>query len=280
MTIMQAIAIHNGKGGVYKSTISSNLSGLLALGGWKVLLVDTDQQGHAALDLGVREATDDGASLAAVLQNPGATLQVVRDVRPGLDLVAGGPHLADVPQILGARMAGGRYDEAIRAFEHAIGGLAAEYNVVIIDTPPAGGALLQSVLASTRWILIPTLFDNGSIEGIELVAQNVAQILQVNPQVAVLGVVLAGIQRGATRIESNARKAIHDLVDGLGIPVFNASIGTAQAIAADGRQRGILVHEYETDSDATSTAKASLAADFQDLAREVAARITGAGVQA
>ena len=44
----------NGKGGVLKTTLTANVGALLAVSGWKVLLVDMDPQGNLGLDLGYR----------------------------------------------------------------------------------------------------------------------------------------------------------------------------------------------------------------------------------
>ena len=48
MPIDRSIMLFNGKGGVGKSSIAANLAGLVALGGWKVLVVDLDKQGNLA----------------------------------------------------------------------------------------------------------------------------------------------------------------------------------------------------------------------------------------
>ncbi|MBP5926792.1 ParA family protein, partial [Streptomyces sp. LBUM 1483] len=52
--------IANGKGGVGKTTLASNLAGLVAADGASVLLIDVNGQGNVGRDLGYRNtATDD-----------------------------------------------------------------------------------------------------------------------------------------------------------------------------------------------------------------------------
>jgi len=101
---VRAIAIANGKGGVGKTTITANLSGLLAAAGYRVLAVDTDPQGNLARDLAYEG--DGGQSLALAIQH-GKPLEPLREVRPNLDVIAGGEALADVAAVAISRSSRG-----------------------------------------------------------------------------------------------------------------------------------------------------------------------------
>jgi cellulose biosynthesis protein BcsQ len=65
--LSRVIAVINGKGGVFKTSLVANVGGLLAEGGSRVLLVDLDPQGNLAEDLGYADRGDGGRSLAASL---------------------------------------------------------------------------------------------------------------------------------------------------------------------------------------------------------------------
>src|SRR5258708_1967950 len=96
--LRRVIAIVNEKGGVGKTTITSNLAGQAAASGYRVLVVDINRQANLALDLGYRRAEgidDEGeALLTAIMRSKAVT--PVGGVRPNLDVVPGGELLADL----------------------------------------------------------------------------------------------------------------------------------------------------------------------------------------
>ena len=85
--LTNTILILNGKGGVGKTSLTANLAGLAARSGWPTLAVDLDRQGNLQRDLGY--ASDGGRSLVAAALGRGS-VEVIREVRPGLDVIAGG----------------------------------------------------------------------------------------------------------------------------------------------------------------------------------------------
>lgn len=58
VALERVIAVINGKGGVLKTFLTANLSGFFAANGYRVLVVDLDQQGSLARDYGVRDDDD------------------------------------------------------------------------------------------------------------------------------------------------------------------------------------------------------------------------------
>jgi len=65
----RVIAIANQKGGVGKTTITSNLGIGLARQGKKVLLIDADAQGSLTASLGIREPDRLEITLATIMGN-------------------------------------------------------------------------------------------------------------------------------------------------------------------------------------------------------------------
>ncbi|MCU1548539.1 MAG: phosphopantetheine--protein transferase [Arthrobacter sp.] len=137
--LSRVIAVINGKGGVFKTSLVANVGGLLAEGGSRVLLVDLDPQGDLAEDLGYADQGDGGRSLAASLCFGGAP-DLLLGVRSNLDVIAGGPHLDDAAAFLGAKAQKDR-DAAQLALARLLAEVAGEYDLVLLDCPPGNEPL-------------------------------------------------------------------------------------------------------------------------------------------
>ena len=93
---MRKIAIANRKGGVGKTTTAVNISAGLALAGNKVLLIDTDTQGHCSRLLGVNP--DKG--LAELIDGSCKPSEAVTEAREKLYLLAGSKELSGVQRLI------------------------------------------------------------------------------------------------------------------------------------------------------------------------------------
>ena len=281
--IPNTILITNGKGGVAKTSLVANLAGLAAKGGWKTLAVDTDPQGNLARDFGVINDTDDGDNLAAAILGS-SLLRPMVGVRPGLDLVPGGPTLETVPPQIQALMGRGHYLSALGRLEAAIAPIADRYDLIVLDSPPGDRALQTLAARTARFVIVPTAPDDCSVDGLAAVFERVTHLRLEggNPDLEFLGVVLTLTTANGTAIRRRARRTLHELLGD--IPVFEHTIRFAQAAAVDCRRSGQLAHEYEQaalDAPAWweqrqhpeptlySSAAASLAGDYHRLVNEV-----------
>ncbi len=290
--LRRTIAVINGKGGVGKTSITANLAGLFAASGYRVLAVDLDPQGNLGSDLGYLGAglSDGGAGLRSASLDLKAP-EYLNDVRPGLDVVPGGEHLHDLAAMLQARSRtgrGGAQDLAVTIAE-----LAGEYDLTLLDCPPGSDVLQEGALHAARWALIPTKTDDASRAGLRDVARRFLTARNANPDLAVLGVVLFGINTNARRVVGQARTALEQDLGGVA-PVLATAIRHVEAAAVDARGRGQLVHELERDASAApkwyerlrnpgeaptqrlAGSAGVLAGDYEALAEEVLTRLVEA----
>jgi chromosome partitioning protein len=240
--LSRVVAVANGKGGVGKTTIAASLGGLAAAAGYRILLVDMDPQGNLGDDLGYLESghSDDGQALVNALLQGQALTPVVPNARDNLDVICGGDHLTDLAGALFARHSRG--GDSTELLASALAPLAADYDLVLIDTPPTDAQLQSLALAAARWLLIPTKADAGSIRGLAGIAERVASVHRINPTLAVLGVVLFDVPTSATRIRAEASTNIEQILGGAA-PLFDTTVRNSTAVAREARDRGLLVHE-------------------------------------
>lgn len=281
--VPNSILVLNGKGGVGKTSLTANLAGLAALTGWRVLAVDLDPQGNLGRDLGYLDDADDGQALAAAAA-AGTRPEPLHSVRPSLDVLAGGPALDGLVADLQRALLGGEL-AAVDRFGAALAAVAADYDLVVIDSPPGEALLHAAAIRAVHYIVIPTRADAASIDGLGRVAAVVAREGAANPGLEVLGVVLGPLPVQARAIARRTREELEDLL-GSGIVIFETIIRDVPRAAVDCRARGVLAHEYEEaagrtpwyerlkgrGSEAFSDAAAGLAGDYQALAREILGR--------
>lgn len=256
----RTLVVANGKGGVGKTSISANVAGAAARAGWRTLAVDLDPQGNLGRDLGYidRDGDDHGQGLlTSVLA--GTAPSPLRDVRASLDVLCGGDHLDTLAATLAAERV--RKPESIDRLGYALGRIASDYDLLVLDCPPQTGALQDAALAAARWVLIPTSADAASIDGLAKLGRTVAQLDRANLEV--LGVALFDLPASARAVERETRAELAELL-GDRIPVFAAVIHSQVRAARDTREAGQLAWEYERGD-----AAERLASDYEALAREV-----------
>jgi len=286
--LRRTMAVINGKGGVGKTSTVSNVGGLLASAGYKVLLVDLDVQGNLAEDLGYvgTDLNDEGLGLFQAV-SAGQPIVPVRGIRPGLDVVPGGERLEDLDDVLsGRRRREG--SAAAEAFAASLAPTAAAYDLVLIDCPPGQEVLQEVALVAARWVIIPTRTDVSSRKGLRKVARRFDTAGHINPELQLLGVILHGATKAATRITAEAIAGVQEDFSG-SAPLFTAHIRYAEAAAVDARKRGQLVHELERDvasgpkwwerrrngqkGSGLAASAGTLAQDYQALAEEIVDRL-------
>lgn len=255
-TPQRVIALVNGKGGVGKTSCTANLSGLYGLAGYHVLVVELDPQGNCARDFGlpveeyesIKDLIDsNGEQHAAslMLKSDSAKPPLYENVRPGVDLIAGGGALQRIYNYFAVN----NKDKLDEAIQREILGLGKTYDLILIDAPPIDLTALDAVLRVAGTIVIPVRADEGSIDGLSIIADLFGPALAANPALRLGGVVRFGVGSSATRISKNVRDTIDEILGGAA-PIFDAVIRHSDAAAYETRRHGLLAHELESASSA------------------------------
>ena len=290
--LSRVILVANQKGGVGKSSIVSAMAGMVARDDRSVLVIDADQQGNVSRnDLGV--AGDKGRSLAMALQYA-QPLEPVRDVRPGLNVIPGGPLLAGVAAMVASADRTGI--DIAGNFASTLADLCEleKYTLVLIDSGPGDAPLLDVLLDLARYLVVPSCDDEASFDGVELLAGRYLRAKARGAHIDLLGVVLFNVNPRATTRNEEALQTLTDLLEGSGATAFRTTIRTDKATAIDLRKQHLTPGELVSESEKKKTSRlkqlasgqktrqdnrlwsrdpSGLANDYQALAREVLTRV-------
>ena len=218
----RVIAVAIPKGGTGKTTTTVNLGAALAERGQRVLTIDCDPQGSLTVALGF-----DPNRLEYTLQDAierytetfEATLErAILGTEEGVDLAPATARLnksnSDLHNALAPQ----------QVLSKLIAPLRNRYDIILIDTLPYLGVLVQNALVAADEVLIPLQAQALASESARLMVQHIQQIRKsgLNPRLRILGFLLTQVDVTMTvqrEYVTYARRAFGE--DG---PVFDAMI--------------------------------------------------------
>ena len=167
------VACQNFKGGVGKSTTCVNLAHFLALKGYRVLVVDTDSQATTTSMFGyVPDAEiDEDATILPYLSGYQTTLDyaVRKSYWPNIDLIPACLALYEAELAIVMHLAAQTdVEKRVQFFmelKYGLQTVAENYDVILLDSPPALGMISINVLMAADALLVPSaarMFDFSS----------------------------------------------------------------------------------------------------------------------
>ncbi|TYC91681.1 AAA family ATPase [Novosphingobium sp. BW1] len=157
------IAVQNFKGGVGKSTVTTHLAHYFAIQGYRVLVVDCDSQATTTTLFGFNphfNITREQTLYPYLSIDPTQTdllYAVQKTPWPNVDLIPSNLELFDVEYELAASGADGGSVLAsrFRKLKQGLEDLARDYDVVILDPPPALGTISLAVMQAANALIVP-----------------------------------------------------------------------------------------------------------------------------
>lgn len=168
---MRKLAVHSTKGGVGKTTIVINLGAALAAQGCRVLLIDTDPQGHISLSLGFRHSVGFWDLMITGLDPERAIYRLSDQIH----VIPSDRRTAAVEQqLVSVRDRATVLEKRLESVK--------DYDFVLVDTAPSLSLVLQNAIVFSQGILIPISMNYlalwGAVQALEL-----ARMLQEEMQV-------------------------------------------------------------------------------------------------
>ena len=185
------VAVVSQKGGVGKTTTSVNLAAAFARRGLKTLVVDVDPQGAVRYGVGLKKGHPTHGF--ADYLNGARTL---RDVI-----------LPTALPWLRVMLVGSVSDEADHAtymqlvaetdiLRELLVTARDRCNVVIVDTPPGLGPIVQRVLESSQHVIVPLQCEPLALQTTPQILRGIQEIVAKNEELTLDGILLTMFERG------------------------------------------------------------------------------------
>lgn len=205
---MHIVSVINYKGGVGKTTVTSNIASELAWRGKKVLLIDTDAQASLTFSFVTPDDWDENyksgktikswfdaisqgqepPTLTDFIITPPAVNRRLANGRGGkIDLICSHLGLINVDLDLALLLGGANMTAAKRNYlkvhgqlRHALASIAdhADYDIVLIDCPPNFNIVTKNAIVASENILIPAKPDYLSTLGIDYLQRSVKELVK------------------------------------------------------------------------------------------------------
>lgn len=180
------VAVSMAKGGVGKTTLVTNLAGLLARQyGKKVLIVDTDGQGNSSLAYGVADDMIE-KSLYDVIFDGLAPEDAIIDVGFGVHLLPSSTQLDFFD--IGILTQIDEFKYPFHLLKKHLRSLKRQYDYIFIDSPPALGLMSANILTYTDYVVIPFVPEAYSVKGLIRLMKTIDDFKEkYNPDLEVIG---------------------------------------------------------------------------------------------
>ena len=254
----KVIAIANQKGGVGKTTTTSNLGIGLAKQGKRVLLIDADAQGSLTASLGIREPDRLEITLATIMASIINDEEIKLEYgilrhEEGVDFMPGNIELSGLETSLVNVMS---RETVLRTY---IEQQKERYDYILIDCMPSLGMITINAFACADSILIPVQAAYLPVKGLEQLIKTIGKVKrQINPKLEIEGILLTMVDNRTNYAKDISTLLIENY--GSRVKIFKESIPMSVR-AAEISAEGVSIYQHDPNG--------KVASAYQSLTQEV-----------
>lgn len=202
------IAVALRKGGSGKTTTAVNLAEALRQKGQRVLLVDLDPQANATISVGLDPMKLD-RHINTLLTDINAKVEdVVTESDFGMSVLPAHPDLAETE--------GGMKATQIGLLKSLLESVEADYDYIVLDTPPSESYLTVNALVYADEVVIPLQAHYLAMRGLEDMLKEIIKVKQgLNPKLKIAGILPTMVSKRtniAQTVLDSVRKAYGDFL--------------------------------------------------------------------
>lgn len=214
MAAIRITTILNQKGGTGKSTTAHTLATGLTHRGYKALVVDADAQGNISYTM---QADPAYMGLYEAMRGDAMATDAIQQTAQG-DIIASSLDLA------GADM---EFTQTGREYllREVLEAISANYDHIIIDSPPALGIMSINALTASDDVVIPVCPDIYSLQGLQQLLKNIERVRKYsNPRISVAGMLITRKGNGRALATKELIEAISTRAEGQRLHLYDAAI--------------------------------------------------------
>lgn len=212
---MKTISIANLKGGVYKTTTAVSMAELMAdRYKKKVLLMDNDKQGNASRLFRLYNP-ESFRGAPDMIKSREAKKNMIQTENQNITVIPCNYYMEQSVMDLRCDSASRQHDR----YRESLASVTDIFDYCIIDNPPDLGLNVVNALVASQEIIIPLHLDDYSMDGLDMLVEQIMSIRNFNPDARLAGCLITGYEKTETSIAAEEW-----LREKSGLPVFKGHI--------------------------------------------------------